>query len=540
MFNLKYLSNNSKTSKFYRILSIFFYIGSVFFLFYISKEHFLCGEDVDQGFFTQNSLLQLYQESDHGCFIASTLMKFFCSFIPSLLNIHPNDCPIRLFIEAAVIAFIPYFLSLFISAFSNNSCLKTLYYISTSLIFFSYFSIYGFLIDDYYYVYSRFSRYILMALFYLIFWFNFSKYFIEDCETNTKSKITLLVAAFIIGLSSEPLNISTFCSLSIFTIYYLLQKAIHQKEVPKLFIHVCIAFLTGFVLFYLNPCFWSIASSSREISSIASILQNTILYFSEFTKKWFKIVFFQDFRWVFTFGIILLSVFIGGFAPKNNKKVKILIYSWSLVIGAAIFNYTLIASGKSFYDLKSFWLVSLHLRFDSLIMFMTSFFTLLGYSLNTFKRKSANIILVFYILIISMILYLNPVPSFHSCIDLKKRMTIDREKMYMCEKMYVFYSLKGKTALLPKSIQENNVFSFSFTSLQPQDFTSKTLSDEYMPAFGNYYNSLYKGNKLVPVKLIDDKMAMSQFESEGGKFFPGEIRKANFTALFDKKFILNK
>lgn len=516
------------------------FLSCVYFLTLLSKDACVLWEDLNQIFFKKSDLISFYREADHGCLISWIVMKFFGSYFPLSFNMHPNDNIVGDIFKASVISVIPLIISRFALLLKNTPKFSLFCYLNAVLIFFA-----ACFVDSavYYHLvlYSKNCRYLFTMVFYLLFWLGFMGLFLGKKEASNKNIVWLSILAFIVGLSVEPINLSTFFSLSIFWMYYVFQKLKYKEIFPKFIFYVTTFFTLGLFVFYLSPSFWNIADRERGLLSVSKIVLTITVSFSEFIKKWVDVVFISDYRWLFLLIILLLSVcFL--FFKKNENDIKIIFCSWSLVVGVAIFNFTLIAAGRTYYDGNSFWLESIDLKADTLIIFITSIFIFFGGLINKFeydKSKKNIIMYVFQVFIILTFIYFGSLGKqiFSYKMQHYKQ---TRQLMYKLEKIYVFYSLKNKVALMPLSIINDHDLKFTFLGIIEDEHNKGTYSNLMYPKFAMYYKSIYQGNRFVKIKLVKDDIAMKEFYSEGGTFYPGEIERTDFSKLLNKDFVLNK
>lgn len=118
-----------------------------------------------------------------------------------------------------------------------------------------------------------------------------------------------------------------------------------------------------------------------------------------------------------------------------------------------------------------------------------------------------------------------------------------KETVYSVEKMYRFYSLRNKTALLPDSALMKTFQVYCLTddkNLCNLSKLDKTVFFKDTPFTDAYYKTFYKNPKVVPYKFIDTKLAMRIFFEEGGMIDETELKHINFQKLHDDKFVLNR
>ncbi len=527
---------------------IILFVFSVFFLNFLAKNTCIVWEDLTQIFVNKSSVFSLYQEADHGCLLSWLAIKLVGSYIPHLFGIHPNENVLGNLLRAIVVSFIPFLISRFALIRKSDSKSAFYYYANAFLLSFVVVSI----IPDVYYLlvfYSKNFRYLLMMVFYLIFWLKFIRCFFKTVECSRSTVVVLSILAFIVGLSVEPVNISSVFTLGCFWIYFFVEKRSIQAKIPPFLLFSTILFLVGFAIFYSGPSFWQIAVNERGLSSFNHVIFVVFSSFPQFVFEWFMTVFINEYRWIFSFLIVLFTVLIIRLTQKSpnlngtgDMEKKSVLVAFFLLFGATFFNFTLIFSGRTYYDGQSFWLKSIDLKLDTSIIFMASLFLLVGIFLShegisKIKQKAGRLAFQALVLVLFLIFYGSTkttiISHFNGYYD-------SRKLMYQVEKMYVFYSLKNKVALLPETILLDHNLKYTYFGLISEQYSQKDYQGERLPFFKTYYEFIYPSNKFVKIRLVNDLIAIEKFSSLGGNFSKQELKDLNFNKLLDKDFVLNK
>lgn len=525
----------------------------LFFTFCL-KGSFVYGEDYDQLFFTCHTLKGLYISSDHGCFLSTLYMKIVGSYIPLLFGVHPNDNAFGIFVRALDYIIIFILISRFSAIATKYEKFSVKYFVMSALVFIIFFTLYSWNSDVFgtMFVYNRHSRYIFPVIFYLIFWKSFSKMFLKDEMPKGLNFVAVSLISLCVGLSSEIVSISTFFSLILFFVFkffislkengykffeYLKSLLINKDSLicSLKYVTFLSAYSLGCYFLYTNQAFLYLASK-RGILTFSKTVNNAINLLPEFTYNWFKEVFIDEYHWILTAFIVIFTITAFVISKDRLKTFKVISFSWILIFGIAMFNFSLIFSGKTCGN-NNFWFVCRSLDISTILLLINPLFLLGGYCFNEIDKikqnKAANIFLnfVFAMLLITAA-YFSFVIKDGSFMENKIKLLKARHVMYKAEKMYVFYGERGETAVLPASIKEEKYIRAEVLGLECY---SVRISSFNVP----YYTFLYHKDKYPKIKLLPDDQAMKEFNSRGGVFEPGEIEKSEFTKLFDKDFVLN-
>ncbi len=113
---------------------------------------------------------------------------------------------------------------------------------------------------------------------------------------------------------------------------------------------------------------------------------------------------------------------------------------------------------------------------------------------------------------------------------------------YCLEKMYRFYSLLNKTALLPNDALLKIYKISNFIDDPDINKNEKITSSLFFKktSFISYYKKYYKNPIIVPYKFIESKKALKIFFEQGGIIDKNEIKHLNFQKLYNDEFVLNR
>lgn len=511
----------------------------IFFAIFLNADS-IGSEDFFQIFYNYKNFWEFYSTADHGCFISWIYIKLIGYYIPTLLGMHPSSSLFSNIMVAFDFAIYIFLISNFASIFTKRKTLMPVWYILAFAIMYHLFfcMLYGCVTT-----YCRHFRYVFTAVFYFLFWGYFIKIFVEQ-QITKRQTFYISTISFLVGLSTECVNLSTFFSIIIFIFCQLiiiinkekgsiLNALKHIKNIDRIFYISAFWLILGIVCFYINPGFWLLAKQRQAVSNIdnLSVVWNLI---HDFMQSLFKILFVLDYQIGLSIALIVLSLIILILYKNNEKSRRIVLSAWILVIGVCAFDFTLIIPGKTFFDGYSFWIVAPELRAFVFAVFLSANFLLIGHLIENIisskKRETIISIILWAISITSLIFVCN-----HYMLDYKNSVenTLKLKKLtYKIEKMYVFYGEKNETAILPKSLSlEKNVGHIILSLGIFKGYPSWFLTP--------YYTTIYDKKSYVPIKLLPDEEAMKEFNSRGGVFEPGEIEKCDFNKLLDKDFVLN-
>ncbi len=507
----------------------------------------LIGEDIDQLFFSYKSFYDFYSTCDHGGVLSSFLMKFVGSFIPGFFNFHPNDNYIGIFIRSLNFAILFYLISRFVVVGYKEKNSGVICYFLAALMFFVYYiASYNSNILQTVFVYNRHFRYIFPMILYFGFWLIlFRSILVNELPKGNKFLFFVLLS-FCIGLSSEFVNISVLSSLVLLFVlvlgFFFAEKKFDFSVIKKSFlekksilnesfkyIFTFIAVAAGAAVFYSNPAFVRLANT-RGISSPDDVIKTAVGYLPEFINSWFFEVFINDYHYFLTAGIIIFSILFGFLEKDKLKKIKVLSFSWILIFGVAVFNFSLLLSAKTY--LNDFWVSCKSLNLETFLVLTTVFLFLLGNIFNLLFSLNKQMIVNISVFIFSVFLLCFSVQFLNynddwSLPSYKSELMTSRKAMYVAEKIYVLYANKGEEAKLPISLLKRPY-------IRDEIFGIGNYSNRIQPFVKPYYLSIYKKSKCVGVKFLPDEEALKAFYARGGEISYEEIKKSNFTSILYK------
>ena len=94
-----------------------------------------------------------------------------------------------------------------------------------------------------------------------------------------------------------------------------------------------------------------------------------------------------------------------------------------------------------------------------------------------------------------------------------------KKKLYICEKLIRFYSLKNESPIIPEYI-----INYLFLDIE----TDRT-----------YYSKIYKTNLPKEYIITNEKEAIQKFQKNDGIFINTELKNLYFQNLLNDDFVLN-
>lgn len=489
-------------------------------------------EDIIEPFIIPSNLQEMYTGANHGCFVSTVFHQFLLFILPKMLNIHPDDFYFIYIFQGFIYWLIPFLIARLAVSYSDEKYFLFFYAISNFLFFSIFFNL-GYLFQEYTFIYTRFIRYVFPMIFFVLFWSMFSDFYILGKYRNWR----IYLAAFLTGLSVEPLNITTFVALILITIFSSFNKKISNNISSTRYLAIVASFCAGLVLFYANPNFWHIANErgiNRNLENFHELLINIKI----FQASYFEHVLKENTYYLIFIAVLFFILLRFCLQRNNQKSIKVAVVSVGLLIGILFFNYILFLSGKTFYDGVSFWLVSLDLKADTTFVLVMTIVFLVSYIFGMFSKKNK---IAFVALIVGFVLCGYPLLFQINLPDIlhdRASRYQTKQLMYKAEKIYRFCDLKhDKSAYLPLSAITNKCLLFSFNRNQEKDL-DKAVENAKFPS--EYYYRIYgvPEEKMIKVKFVEDSKAYKYFYDAGGTFTKEELSNLKFTKLLENKFVI--
>lgn len=352
-------------------------------------------------------------------------------------------------------------------------------------------------------------------------------HFTQNKLPDEKYLKPLTVVAFLTAMSSMFVNLTVGFLLFGICVYLLILNRKTDKNIIKekgKIVYVpTIAYVVGAVLFGIYPSYFNFVS--KEIFSLT------------FLKSLFKFLVVSN---VFEISLILILAAILYFLALNKSTyIKRTIFSVFATLFGAFVYFALFSSTGTKID---------SLLTESLILFrillMSFVFLLFGACLreHTSEPKELKVVSTLFTLVLFAFMVVQ-VPFIFTTMSIWKTASSENKVTTYClEKMYRFYSLQGKTALLPDD-SLMKIFKIQPFVDDPTVDNDVEINDRVFfknTSFTSYYSKFYKNAKIVSYKFIDAKMAVKIFYEEGGMIDGKEVSHINFQNLYNDKFVLNR
>lgn len=342
-----------------------------------------------------------------------------------------------------------------------------------------------------------FYCFIFPFIFFLLFWNTFIKKYLGLNENI--NYILLFIYGILTGLSAEITTITTVLALIFLTGFSIIFKIKLEK---KLIFTAIISSGMGILTYFLNPNFTAHAMAKR--SSFNSYFDIWAEYLSGY-----KSTLIHQYL-PFLLIILALSIYI-FITIKSEKKKRLLIVLYSILIGSFCFYTSLIFAGRHCaYN----YLYIVH--FDTIIQMLIVFIYIIFIGISFIQNNK-----VFYtVLLILLSFSLFKVDKFYRALT---DYYIDGFIYnYTNEKIIAYYAYRNMPIITENSVK--NRFSDSNTNY---------IRSLYNPKYDWDINSVvYKDTQ---------EEVMEEYKKNGGKpITDEEIKKHNFNLLLDKNFVLGE
>lgn len=510
------------------------------------RQDLLSGDDVFQcALLPIKTCLNGIMFADHGCYLCWIMTKIVS--LGSSFSVHPQNNYLSGLARGLDIAILCFLIPSFAFLKKKDNYLMPLLIVFSFIYFLSVIRLEPKVLTDY----SQHFRYIFGSLFYFGFWSIAISCFLEEKLPEKKEVYLNSLLAFIVGFSNEFCSLSTLGAIIVLFIYAIFSFGLESKWVVAeifskfkklgqgIYIPLC-SFIVGLILWLLNPSFVELFKNKVLPGGqpVAETSKTFLEFFSVYFNELFKLNLLQFVVILLFAGLILF------YRNKISKIAQIFVSALSLLVGSCFFYFMPVVFGEtnfsSYNDLQILWKLVL----------LAVMFLLFGALLkvedirNAFKNKVVVVVFLIFSILLSFA-FKNNIKRFYFSVKahyvwLHDLLGDKRRAFYKTEKMYDFYVLKNKAAVLSKDgiDQDGFVNLIDVFGYQKKKDVNGTVQDS--PFIEFYYPATYKDAKIVEYKFVDDKEAMKEFAFNGGAFEKGEIDKADFNKLFDKDFVLNK
>lgn len=352
-------------------------------------------------------------------------------------------------------------------------------------------------------------------------------HFTQNKKPNEKHLKVITIFAFLTAMSSLFVNVVCGIVLIFISIYLGLINFNKKEEIKnnaKIIIFPLIGYLLGSCVFAFYPGYTKFFSFGVNYISYAKILfKNYIITNSlEFAL------------------ILILAAILYFLAEKKSTYIKRTVFAVFASLFGAITYFLLFSSLNKYIG---FFLTESQVLLRLLLVSMI--LLLFGACMREHcsEPKEQKLLSVCFILVWGAFLLIQT-PFIFSTMKIWRNMNEEtKNTMYCLEKMYRFYSLKGKTALLPNDslfkLFKISVFLDDQNVDVDESISNKTFF-KHTSFTDGYYKTFYKNAKIVPYKFIDSQKALKIFFEEGGMIDAKEMKNLDFQNLYNDKFVINR
>ena len=547
------------------------FIGIVISVGYFIRFDIYENDDFFISFFYTSDWWEIIKSADHGRYFSSVYQKLAVHGSSLLQNIHPNDD----FVPKFVIGFNIALLTLFISQFSTKPFHKKtspVMMIITALVLFYLYTISIQNITRYHQHFSYQSN----LIFFFFVWGIIGTYFINDTLPPAKHLVKNSVLALLLGLSAHFNIFSSIGSIGFLVIYGIVSFAREEawdfikiinrfKQLGKGIYIPLLFFVIGMVGYFSAPSFQYLLGVRAPDGNNRFLEALRLL--PKFIPQWIVTVFIEK-----SAILLVLSGIVGMWVimrhgvkeeslvlsldnkENSGKSIRVVVFALALVVGAAFFNGALLMSGETYYVGQVFWTYHPDLQLLTRMIFFSAVLILAGYiftlqsSQKEIKTKRVLLILTIFLACTQISFYKNEY----------KYIMGQRTQWYQTEKIYRFYSLQGKEAILPASISKegtpfwHNQLGFELRLARKSGYPGVGYVDANYPIV--YYKDINyaesttyptgipfpKPKEYVSYILTNSNIALQLFNDAGGEITEEELKKPVFDRLFDEDFVLNK
>lgn len=553
------------------IINVLIFIGIIAVYTWFLQFNTYRQDEFWWSFFYTDNIWDFVKTTDQGKYLPSWLLHFTIHGTALLQKIHPNDNLIPKLIVGVNFATATYLISLCATyPYGKKS--------SPLMTVFSFFLLSIIVVQSRQTVifYTQHFTYIFGLLPLLLAISLFARFYINKTVPHTFYFYSL--AAFIIGAIHINIFISLGIVLCLFVLNIITLGIKHQwnaATIIEIFKHlgktVWIPFFfyfLGIILFFSSPHLQYVASS-RTKENFSRILE----LLPDFITVYLKTVFFRHYAWILWILLGIFTLIIGYliFKPRlshkdqtinitmsfNSTAWRVLSFGTSILLAVLIFNFSLIAQGDQMYGAKAFWVEHGNIRVTCNLIILAVVLLYLGYINSILENPIYLLVLILLILPIVICV----IPQYK---QLYQYMKFSKINWYQTEKIYRFYALQHKTAILPANVELSNdaffhEYLFNSSPKRPYDwtgsgyilrnypmiyykdleYTKRTYPDPYFDKPSPIKHFPDKPNYYVEYILTNSNIAMSLYSNLGGMITEEELYKPKFSRLFDETYVLS-
>lgn len=515
----------------------------VFAVIFAGFAYFLA-DDICFGDDTTTVISWLFQGGTYNfdSIITSFLSQLFTKYFPLWLHIHPHSFSMTIgaFVRAFDVSLLCFVMSLFmfIGREKNKSFPIVMLF---SAFYFCYASanmnfdwanpnlLPSYELDGSFVMLTEYSQHFgqlltfILGLFYLYLFINF--FAKNELPKNT---ITVGILTFLTAISSMFINIVVGIMLLFSGIYLVIANRTNVKNLfnqnKKFYITLLVSYISGSAFFTYYPGYFKYFSTDMNFIAVLKSFYKTFILTNSF-----------EIAMVF-----ILSAILYFLALHKSIFIKRTIFvSFAGMCGIFIYYLLFSALGENSGTVLTESLVLTRL------LLMTFIYMLFGACLkeHTTEPKEQKIVSICFTVVLAAFMLVQ-MPFVYTTMKLWRVMSKETKVTEYClEKMYRFYSLRGKTALLPED-SLLKVFKISVfiddKNVNPNEMITNDTFFKNTPFTIEYYQTFYKNPNIVAYKFINAQKALKILFEEGGMINKSDIENIDFQRLYDDKFVLNR
>lgn len=502
-------------------LTVNILIFAVIFCFeaYISRYGCLFNDDIHFGILYENENIWnlLFKNAGivhGGGFINLFLTKFFCTYLPLALHIHPAGFAVfpMCFIKASIIASLCYAVSKFSKIYCRNKIFQTVLFSACAFFYFSQLNTAGGINDSV----LNFLRYNFSVLVFAVFWlYIISSILKKTQKINPAALAAVSLCALILGSNLEVCIFSAVLTLCFILIYNYAGRFFHFRRAElynlNLSFNLPAVFLLTSALLFINSSGFNSVSMDRGMGH--TVFSAGIA--AEFFEKFYRL-YILDFR-LFWLIFFLCAGFglVQAYRTHNFKRILLPLFMEASIVLSYL---SLILCGKTAYSADKFWIERENLIFVFKIMSIIPLLLTAGYA----ARYSRFFMRAFVLLFVFLSGYFYAHINDNNLIEQTQTKEV-RRMNYIYDKLYQFYYLKNQTPIVP---EDRNDMYYGWT--------------DYHETTAVYLNRVY--NQKIDTNnfnVIIDKTALERFKEAGGIMTEEELENPKFSKLWEEDFILH-
>lgn len=515
----------------------------VFAVIFAGFAYFL-SDDICYGDDTLTIVSWLFQGGTYNfdSVITSFLPQVFTKYLPLWLNIHPHtfSMTIGAYVRAFDVFLLCFVMSMFM--FIGREKTKSLpLVVLFSAFYFCYASanmnfdwansnqLPNYELDGSFVMLTEYSQHFgqllsfILGLFYIYLFTNsFAK---KELPKNTAAVGFL---TFLTALSSMFVNIIVGTILFFSGLYLIAVNGEDSKKLfdenKKTFITLIVSYLAGSAFFAYYPGYFKYFSTDMNFTAILKSFYKTFVLANSFEIAM----------------VLMLAAILYFLALNKSTFIKRTIFvAFAGMVGIFVYFMLFSSLGEKTGTVLTESLVLARL------LLMTFIYVLFGACLkeHTSEPKEQKIVSVCFTLVLTAFMLVQ-IPFVYTTMKLWRVMSKETKVTEYClEKMYRFYSLRGKTALLPED-SLLKVFKISVfiddKDVNPDEMITNDTFFKNTPFTIEYYQTFYKNPNIVAYKFINAQKALKILFEEGGMINKDDIEHIDFQKLYDDKFVLHR